>query len=164
MHFKRGHSLASHVPASTPRHFLPARVVYRILPLPVISLAFGSCWPILAVMINSTLNAVLTWLNLGCWAACFWWMHRISSRQDVFLAELKEQGRRVEALSRAEHALIKEVHPQVGEIKEGMQEVVDAVRENASANATAANIPLPRSPNQPDRPGNQPRADAGKKS
>ncbi len=106
-------------------------------------------------MSNNTINTVLTWLNLACWAACFWWMHRISSRQDIFLAELKEQGRRVEALSRAEHALIKEVHPQVGEIKEGMQEVVDAVRENASANATAPNTPLPRSPNQPDRPGHQ---------
>ena len=25
----------------------------------------------------------LTWIGLGCWGVCFWWMHRISSRQDV---------------------------------------------------------------------------------
>ena len=59
-------------------------------------------------------------------------MHRISSRQDALLAQLKAQGRRIEALSKAEHDLIKEVHPQVGEIMEGMQEVVDSVRENAA--------------------------------
>jgi cell division protein FtsB len=75
----------------------------------------------------------LTWVGLACWGLCFWWMRRISARQDALLAQLKAQGRRIEALSKAEHDLIKEVHPQVGEIKEGMQEVVDSVRENAGA-------------------------------
>ena len=32
-------------------------------------------------------------------------------------------------LSRIEHDLIKEVHPQVGEIKEGMEEMIAAVKE-----------------------------------
>ena len=73
----------------------------------------------------------LTWIGLACWGLCFWWMHRISTRQDALLAQLKAQGRRIEALSKAEHDLIKEVHPQVGEIMEGVQEVVDSVRENA---------------------------------
>jgi hypothetical protein len=76
----------------------------------------------------------LGWINVACWGICFWWMHRISSRQDALLTRLREQGRRIEGLSKIEHDLIKEVHPQVGEIKEGMQEVVDAVRENQEAN------------------------------
>ncbi len=78
----------------------------------------------------------LTWLNLVCWGVCFWWMHRISSRQNAFLANLKTQGRRIETLSKAEHDLIKEVHPQVGELVEGMQEVVDSVRENSDKKAS----------------------------
>ena len=41
------------------------------------------------------------------------------------------QGKRIEKLSKLEHDLIKEVHPQVGEIKEGMDAVVAAVKENA---------------------------------
>jgi hypothetical protein len=80
----------------------------------------------------------LTVIDTICWGICFWWMFRISSRQDAMLSELKEQGRRIESLSRAEHDLIKEVHPQVGEIKEAMDEVVEAVTEEAgfsSANA-----------------------------
>ena len=32
--------------------------------------------------------ALLSWLGIGCWCVCFWWMHRISSRQDAFLKEL----------------------------------------------------------------------------
>jgi hypothetical protein len=119
-----------------------------------------TCWrwqlsfysAIMDTMYNNTVLSFLTWLNMVCWGVCFWWMHRISSRQDVFLAELKEQGRRVEALSRAEHDLIKEVHPQVGEIKEGMQEMVDAVRENAAANQTHDNAALSRNPAQPGKP------------
>jgi hypothetical protein len=82
-------------------------------------------------MNRDTIVFWLTWIGLACWGVCFWWMRRISSRQDALLAQLKAQGRRIEALSKAEHDLIKEVHPQVGEIKEGMQEVVESVRENA---------------------------------
>jgi len=69
----------------------------------------------------------MTALGTLCWGLCFWWMHRISSRQDTMLVELREQGRRIETLSREEHALIREVHPQVGEIKESIQAVADDV-------------------------------------
>jgi len=62
-----------------------------------------------------------------CWPVCFSWMYRISSRQDALLNELREQGKRIEKLSRAEHDLIKDVHPTVGEIREDVEEVKDAV-------------------------------------
>jgi len=70
---------------------------------------------------------VLTWVGLGCWCVCFWWMRRISSRQDEMLKELHEMTTRIERLSRAEHDLIREVHPQVGEIKERVENVAEAV-------------------------------------
>lgn len=89
-------------------------------------------------MNRDTIVFYLTWIGLACWVLCFWWMRRISSRQDALLTQLKAQGRRIEALSKAEHDLIKEVHPQVGEIKEGMQEVVDSVRENAVTTSQTA--------------------------
>jgi len=67
----------------------------------------------------------LTVLGTLCWGLCFWWMHRISSRQDTLLNELREQGRRIEALSREEHELIREVHPQVGEIRQSLEAVAE---------------------------------------
>ena len=70
---------------------------------------------------------VLTWLGIGCWAVCFWWMHRISSRQDSMLEELREMTQRIERLSEAGHDLIRDVHPQVGEIKEHVETVKEAV-------------------------------------
>ena len=69
----------------------------------------------------------LTWIGLGCWSVCFWWMHRISSRQDRMLKELHEMTTRIERLSEAEHDLIREVHPKVHEIKEHMENVAEAV-------------------------------------
>jgi hypothetical protein len=77
------------------------------------------------------------WMTLAgslCWVVCFWWMHRISAKQSALLAQLHAQGKRIEKLSRLEHALIKEVHPQVSEIKEGMDSMVAAVKENAENN------------------------------
>src|SRR5215831_6938407 len=62
-----------------------------------------------------------------CWAVCFWWMHRISSRQDALLKELHEMTRRIEKLSRREHDLISDVHPKVKEIKEDVENVREAV-------------------------------------
>lgn len=70
---------------------------------------------------------VLTWVGLGCWLVCFWWMHRISSRQDSMLKELHEMTRRVERLSESGHDLIRDVHPQVSEIKEHVETVKEAV-------------------------------------
>ena len=70
---------------------------------------------------------VLTWLGMGCWLVCFWWMHRISSRQDAMLKELHEMTERVERISKAEHEMIRDVHPQVGEIKKHVETVKEAV-------------------------------------
>ena len=65
-----------------------------------------------------------------CWVVCFWWMYRISEKQNRFLDKLSEQGQRIEKLSRVEHDLIKEVHPKVGEIREGVAEVIAVVKES----------------------------------
>ena len=63
-------------------------------------------------------------------------MHRISTKQNFLLDQLREQGKRLEKLSRLEHELIKEVHPQVSEIKEGIDEMMAAVKENTESNAS----------------------------
>ncbi|PYJ31399.1 MAG: hypothetical protein DME28_05650 [Verrucomicrobia bacterium] len=70
---------------------------------------------------------VLTWVGLSCWCVCFWWMHRISARQDAMLKELHDMTQRIEQISQAEHDLIKEVHPRVHEIKEHVETVKEAV-------------------------------------
>jgi hypothetical protein len=70
---------------------------------------------------------VLGWVGMACWVVCFWWMHRISSRQDSMLQELHEMAQRIEKVSRAEHDLIKEVHPVVADIKERVEDVHGAV-------------------------------------
>ena len=70
---------------------------------------------------------VLGFIGTICWGVCFWWMHRISSRQDALLEELRGVIRRIEKLSQAEHDLIREVHPQVSEIKEHVQDVREVV-------------------------------------
>jgi len=73
---------------------------------------------------------VLTWVGVGCWAVCFWWMHRISSRQDALLRELREMTQRIERVSKAQHEMIRDVHPQVGEIKEHVETVKEAVEKD----------------------------------
>ena len=70
---------------------------------------------------------VLSCVGTICWGVCFWWMHRISSRQDMMLEELHEMTTRIEKLSQAEHDLIRDVHPQVNEIKEKVQTVKEVV-------------------------------------
>ena len=47
------------------------------------------------------------------------------------MLQLRAQGERIESFSKTEHDLIKEVHPQVGEIRDGMEEMRAAVKENA---------------------------------
>jgi hypothetical protein len=69
-------------------------------------------------------------VGIFCWGVCFVWMYRISAKQNHLLDKLGEQGKRIEKLSRIEHDLIKEVHPQVNEIKEEMTEMIAAVKEN----------------------------------
>lgn len=80
------------------------------------------------VMDKTSLAFWLTLIGTLCWIVCFCWMHRISSKQNALLDQLQEQGKRLEKLSKLEHDLIKEVHPQVGEIKEGMNTVVATVK------------------------------------
>jgi hypothetical protein len=73
------------------------------------------------------------WLTIAggvCWVVCFWWMHRISKRQDSLLCELRDQTKRIEKLSRAEHDLIKQVHPKVEEIQHGVDKMVEAVKDS----------------------------------
>ena len=86
-------------------------------------------------------NSLAFWMTLTgtvCWAVCFWWMRRLSLKQNALLDQLREQGKRIETLSRIEHDLIKEVHPQVNEIKEGMEEMIAAVKENTEHHSPAA--------------------------
>ena len=73
------------------------------------------------------------WLNFACWGICFWWMHRLSARQEAMLRELQEQAHRIEDLSKAEHELLREVHPAVEEIQSGIEEMASAVSEQARA-------------------------------
>ncbi len=76
------------------------------------------------------MSLLLTWVGTGCWAVCFWWMHRLSSRQEAMLKELHEVTARIESLSKKEHDLISEVHPAVEKIKEAV-----AVEARPSGNA-----------------------------
>jgi cell division protein FtsB len=77
-----------------------------------------------------TQDDVLFWITVvsaACWIVCFWWMHSISTRQDKLLQELQEQTCRIEQLSKTEHDLIREVHPQVGIIKDAVEKVADQI-------------------------------------
>jgi hypothetical protein len=76
-----------------------------------------------------TLPNFVTLLDIGCWAVCFWWMHRISQRQNIVLEELQQQARSIEELSREEHEILKELHPTVQKIDEN----VDKVKESTEA-------------------------------
>lgn len=76
-------------------------------------------------------------INVVCWLACFVWMYRISTRQDIVLKAITDQGRRIERLSKVEHDLIKEVHPAVGEIKDRIEEMSGVINET-SANVKAS--------------------------
>jgi hypothetical protein len=75
---------------------------------------------------------VLSCIGTVCWVVCFWWMHRISSRQDSMLEELHEMTKRIEKLSQAEHDLISDVHPQVSEIREHVENVREVVSSEKS--------------------------------
>ena len=54
------------------------------------------------------------------------------------LKELHEMTTRIEQISEAEHDLIREVHPQVGEIREHVENVADAVSPGSSDPSRAA--------------------------
>src|SRR2546423_1595123 len=84
-----------------------------------------------------TIALILTWVGTACWGVCFWWMHRLSSRQEMMLKELHDVTKRIEKLSKVEHDLIQEVHPKVEEIKESVKDVSDKVSEQTEGRASA---------------------------
>jgi hypothetical protein len=73
------------------------------------------------------IGLVLAVVGTGCWGVCFWWMHRLSSRQETMLQELHDMTKRIEKLSQAEHDLIQEVNPKAEKIQEDVKDVADAV-------------------------------------
>src|SRR5205085_9870473 len=77
-----------------------------------------------------TVALVLAWVGIACWGICFWWMHRLSSRQEMMLKELHDVTRRIEKLSKVEHDLIRQVHPNVEEIKESVKDVSNKVSQS----------------------------------
>jgi len=89
-------------------------------------------------MNKSSLSFWMTLTGTVCWGVCFWWMRRLSLKQNSLLDQLREQGKRIEKLSKIEHDLIKEVHPQVNEIKEGMDEMRAAAKENSNPAPSAS--------------------------
>ena len=106
---------------------------------------------------QGTIAYWLTWVGTGAWVICFWWMHRISTRQDALLTELRE-------LARTQHDLLREVHPDVGELKvhvveeqgakinEIAEQVAQVAHTVASPETSAAAQPVPNT-----RPGRPPR-------
>jgi len=80
-----------------------------------------------------TASIVLTWIGTGCWGVCFWWMHRLSARQEAMLRELHDVTKRIEKLSEIEHDLLREVHPTVEKIKESVDDVASAVGSDDSS-------------------------------
>jgi hypothetical protein len=77
---------------------------------------------------DRTLVNFVTLIDIACWGVCFWWMHRISQRQDTMLKELQQQARSIEDLSREEHEILKELHPTVQKIEEGVDQVKESTQ------------------------------------
>ena len=84
-----------------------------------------------------TMALILAWVGTGCWVVCFWWMHRLSARQQAMLEELGDMARRIEKLSKAEHDILQEVHPAVEKIKEDVKDVAVAVSAEDSSGKAA---------------------------
>lgn len=67
-------------------------------------------------------------LDIVCWGVCFWWMHRISARQNAVLEELQQQARSIQELSKEEHEILKELHPTVQKIDETIEQVKESTQ------------------------------------
>jgi hypothetical protein len=66
-------------------------------------------------------RTILDWLALfsaACWPVCFWWMHRISQRQNAVLKSLERETKSVRKLAKEEQEVIQEIEPRVKEIAE----------------------------------------------
>jgi len=81
-----------------------------------------------SMSMSATFVQGLTIIDTACWGVCFWWMHKISQRQDALLMELRGQANRIEEVSKAEHDLMKEIHPKVESIESGMAQVTEATK------------------------------------
>lgn len=81
-------------------------------------------------------SLVITSIGTACWGVCFWWMRRISQRQDAMLKEQQQVMQRIEQLSEKEHELIREVHPNVEELKESVKDVADKVSSDGASAQT----------------------------
>ena len=104
---------------------------------------------------HATIAYGLTWVGTGAWVVCFWWMHRISTRQDALLTELRE-------LARTQHDILREVHPDVGEIKEHVVEEQGAkINEIAEQVTQVANTVASPQTNAHTRSMRPPREDGG---
>lgn len=73
-------------------------------------------------MDQAAISYGLTWVGTGAWVICFWWMHRISSRQDALLTELRQ-------LAQTQHDILRQVHPDVGHIKAQVVEEKETIKE-----------------------------------
>ncbi len=86
----------------------------------------------------------LSWIGTGAWGICFWWMHHISSRQNRMLAELREQARRIETLSQTQHDILKEVRPNIDEIRDVVEgvthDLTDVRRDNIAQAALSEQV------------------------
>ena len=83
-----------------------------------------------------TVALILAWVGTGCWVVCFWWMHRLSCRQQAMLEELQEVAKRIETLSKSEHDMLQEVKPAVEKIEKSVKDVAVAVSaDDSSGNA-----------------------------
>ena len=78
-------------------------------------------------MTRSFLN-LISMLDVVCWGICFWWMHRISERQNAMLEELQQQAQTIQELSKKEHEILKELHPTVQKIDETVDQVKESTR------------------------------------
>lgn len=72
---------------------------------------------------------IVSVVELACWPLCFWWMHRISSRQNAVLSELKQQAQRIEKVSTEEHRILAELHPTVEKMEKDLDEVAESTRQ-----------------------------------
>lgn len=75
---------------------------------------------------------IVSAIGTACWPICFWWMHRISARQENLIKELHEVTGRIERLTREEHKLIRDVEPAVKDIKESVERVAADHRSGAA--------------------------------
>ena len=76
---------------------------------------------------------LFTFVDIVCWGVCFWWMHRISTRQNATLEQLRKQARRIEDVSKAEHEILTDLHPSVQKIEKGVDQVSEKIEASDSS-------------------------------